>query len=79
GKVSQDPLSLNDTELQDLETIYFLHQVSMPYVEGQYNIAERNDTIIQLLQKGTGYTQADTETVLSYQRATMAKVVGFYK
>ncbi len=79
GQVSLDPLSLNDTELQDLETIYFLHQVSIPYVEGQYDIAERNDTIIQLLEKGTGYTQADTETVLSYQRATMAEVVGFYK
>ena len=79
AKVSADPLSLNDTELQDLETIFFLHQVSIPYIEGQYDPTDRNDTIVQLLSKGTGYTQADTETVLVVQRDTMAKVVGFYK
>jgi len=79
AKVSADPASLTDTELQDLETIFFLHQISIPYIEGRYDAAERNDTIIQLLQKGTGYTQADTETVLSIQRDIMSKVVGFYK
>ena len=79
AKVSADPLSLNNTELQDLETIFFLHQISIPYIEGDYNLAERNDTIISLLGKGTGYTQADTETVLAIQRAIMSGVVGFYK
>jgi alpha-amylase/alpha-mannosidase (GH57 family) len=79
GKVGTDPLSLNDTELQDLVTIYFLRQVSIPYAEGQYNISDRNDTILQLLHKGTGYTQADTETALAIQRTIMAGIVGIYK
>jgi len=79
GKVSADPLSLNNTELQDLETIFFLHQISIPYIEGAYDLADRNDTILQLLQKGTGYTQADTETILAIQRDIMSRVVGFYK
>ncbi len=79
GKVSADPLSLDDTELQDLQTIFFLHQISIPYIEGQYNLADRDNAIISLLQKGTGYTQADTETVLSTERVIMSKVIGVYK
>ena len=78
-KVSADPSSLSDTELQDLETIFFLHQISIPFIEGQYDAAERNDAVIALLQKGTGYTQADTETVLAAQRDIMSRVVGFYR
>ena len=79
ANVSVNPLGLNDTELQDLETIYFLRQISIPYIEGDYNPADRNDTILNLLHKGTGYTQADTETVLQIQRDIMAKIVGLYK
>ena len=79
ANVSANPLSLNNTELQDLETIYFLRQISIPYIEGDYNLADRNDTILQLLHKGTGYTQADTETVLQIQRNIMGRVVGIYK
>ncbi|MFA5895467.1 MAG: glucodextranase DOMON-like domain-containing protein [Thermoplasmata archaeon] len=79
SKVSLDPLSLNNAELQDLETIFFLHQISVPYVEGQYDLAEMNNTILALLGKGTGYTQADTEAVIATERAIMARVVGFYK
>lgn len=79
AKVSADPSGLNDTELADLETIFFLHQISIPYIEGRYNATERDPAIIALLQKGTGYTQADTETVLAAQRAIMGRVVGFYK
>ena len=79
AKVSADPLSLNDTELQDLETIYFLRQISIPYIEGDYDLADRNQTILNLLNQGTGYTQADTETVLAIQRTIMGTVVGLYK
>jgi alpha-amylase/alpha-mannosidase (GH57 family) len=79
ANVSADPLSLNDTELQDLETIYFLRQISIPYVEGRYNASDANATILQLLHKGTGYNQTDTETVLLIQRVIIAKIVGLYK
>src|SRR3989304_3164687 len=75
-RVSVDPSSLTDTELQDLETIFFLHQISIPFIEGQYDAAERNDAVIALLQKGTGYTQADTETVLAAQRDIMSCLIG---
>ena len=78
-KVSVDPSSLTDTELQDLETIFFLHQISIPFIEGQYDAVERNDAILALLQKGTGYTQADTEAVLAAERDIMSRVVGFYR
>lgn len=78
GAVGAD--GMTDQELQDLETIFFLHQVSMPFVEGDYNLAERNDTILQLLSKpgGTGFTQADTETVLAIQREIMKQIVPAY-
>ena len=74
-------LSLTDQELQDLQTIFFLHQISLPYVEGQYNLAERNDTIIALLSKagGTGFTQADTETVIAAQREILRQLVPAYR
>jgi alpha-amylase/alpha-mannosidase (GH57 family) len=78
GAVGAD--GMTDQELQDLETIFFLHQISMPYVEGDYDLAERNDTILQLLSKpdGTGFTQTDTETVLAIQREIMKQIVPAY-
>ena len=79
GKVSANPLSLNDTELQDLETIYFLRQISVPYAEGRYNLSDYNQTVLDLFAKGTGYTQADTETALAIQRVIMSKIIGIYK
>ena len=78
GAVGAD--GMTNQELQDLETIFFLHQVSIPYVEGDYNLAERNDTILQLMAKpgGTGFTQPDTETVLTIQREIMKQIVPAY-
>ncbi len=78
-KVGQDPLSLTDQELRDLTTIYFLRQISIPYVLGEYDVADTNDTIVQLMQQGSGFTLADTETVLSIQREIMKQVVPAYK
>ncbi len=79
AKVSTNSLSLNDTELQDLETIYFLRQISVPYAEGRYNLTDLNQTVLDLLHKGTGYTQSDTETVLAIQRVIMSKIIGIYR
>lgn len=78
GSVGAD--GMTNQELQDLETIFFLHQISVPYVEGDYNLAERNDTVLQLLSKpgGTGFTQADTETVITIQREIMKQVIPAY-
>jgi alpha-amylase/alpha-mannosidase (GH57 family) len=79
AKVGVDPLSLNDTELQDLETIYFLRQISIPYIQGDYNATDRNQTILDLYNKGTGYTEADTETILAVQRTIMGRIEAVYK
>ncbi len=79
AKVGTNPLGLNDTELQDLETIYFLRQISIPYVEGDYASADKNQTILDLLHKGSNYTPTDTETVLAIQRTIMGKVIDLYK
>jgi len=80
NKVGTDARSLTDQELSDLETIFFLHQISIPYVQGDYNAADRNQTIVDLMLKpgGTGFTQADTESVLAAQREIMKQVIPAY-
>ena len=80
NKVGVDARSLTDQELNDLETIFFLHQISIPYIQGDYSAADRNQTIIDLMMKpgGTGFTQADTETVLAAQREIMTQIVPAY-
>ncbi|MEM4160357.1 MAG: glucodextranase DOMON-like domain-containing protein, partial [Thermoplasmata archaeon] len=70
---------LNDQELLDLKVLYFLLQISKPYVKGEYPGIGCDPELWTLRNKTGNYSIADLELVLSKQKQIADKVLPLYK
>jgi len=70
---------LNDQELLDLKVLYFLLQISKPYVKGEYEGIPPDSELWALRNKTGNYTKADLELVLAKQKLIADRVLGLYR
>ncbi|MGB9636269.1 MAG: glucodextranase DOMON-like domain-containing protein, partial [Thermoplasmata archaeon] len=70
---------LNTQELLDLKVLYFLLQISKPYVKGEYTGFPPDSALWALRNKTGNYTEGDLALVLQKQKEISAKVLGIYR
>ncbi|MEM4308856.1 MAG: glucodextranase DOMON-like domain-containing protein [Thermoplasmata archaeon] len=70
---------LNDQELLDLKVLYFLLQISKPYVKGEFSGVSGDPELWALRNKTGNYTKSDLALVLTKQKEIADKVLPLYK